>query len=228
MLGSSHSSLEVNVGMQNRMAMVASLGFLVGCARETMVVTPRTLPALAENQVIVYTRTRDGKQVVEHGPIRGVVVQGPPLATSKGDTDRDPAHIERFRAPFEAKLSGDQLQLSNEEGQSRYALRDIQEVEVQYDVRVDDPRKGMRIAGIVLTSLGGAALGTGFALLGVVAHSSGAAAGLVVVAPFTLSPVLAGVGIPLWVAGAPAPSGVPATIPLLAPKAYGAGLRWAF
>jgi hypothetical protein len=210
--------------MQSKIAMVASLGLLMGCARQTVVVPPESLPAFAESQTVVYARTRDGKPVIEQGPIRAVVVHSwPPAATHEEAT-----RVEGFSSPFRATLAGDQLQVSDDEGKAAHALRDIQQIDVSFDARVGgSPPSAMRIAGIVLTSLGSAFLVTGFGLLfGVTDHRGSAPVFFASVPAFALSPLLAGIGIPLWVAGGPA--GVPSTTPLLAPKVYATALRWAF
>jgi hypothetical protein len=191
-------------------------------------------------QVAVIWRRQGGTAAVTRRPrqvfeltqaARGMAIPSRPPHGGKqrGAGTGSPKHDEWFRAPFEAKLSGDQLQLANEELQSRYALRDIKEVEVHYDVRLDDPAKGRRISGIVLTSLGLASIAAGFVLLGTVRDTHGAApVFLVAVPPLTLGTVAAAIGIPLWVAGSPDQTAVPPTSPTTAPKVYGTALRWAF
>lgn len=218
--------------MRSLITMVASLGLLAGCADAAMVVPPQALPALAESKVLVYERTLDGERVVERVPLRGVVVEGLPRATTKEASDRHPTHLEWFRAPFEAKLSGDELELANGELRSRYALGSIKELQLHYDAHADDPRRGMRIAGSVLVSLALASFATGIALAVEAAKSSGGAAFLVEVPPLTLGGLLAGIGIPLWAVGVsptkPDLASLPATVPTLVPVSKGAALRWAF
>jgi hypothetical protein len=228
--------------MRSLITMVASLDLLAGCAGARVSVPPQALPALAESQVVVYETEIDGARLLERGRIRGVSVQARASASSRDSPHRvssrgtylyqDATEVERFRAPFTAKLSGEQLELANEDRRYRLALRDIRQIEVLYDRRVGSREMGMQIAGIVLTSLGGASLVTGVALWGPAGHSSGGAAFLVVVPPLVLGTVLAGVGIPLWAAGASPgklnQAGLPATVPTLVPTRNGAALRWAF
>jgi hypothetical protein len=218
--------------MQNRIAMVVGLGLVVGCTRETVVVPPQAVPALAESQAVTYERTSDGKRVVEQGPIRWVSVRTWPAATSKKDSPEEATYGDVFRAPFQAKLSGDQLQVSDDDHQSRHALRDIREVEVRYEARVGSPGTAMRMAGITLTSLGSAAFVGGVTLIGVLESSlhGGPVAllfwGLPILAP---SAVFTGIGIPLWVEGARRLGpGLPTTVPTLVPARNGAALRWTF
>ena len=211
--------------MDRKIALVASLGLLMGCTREGVVVPAESLPAFAESQAVTYTRTRDGQRVIEEGPIRWVVVHSWPPATSHAVA----SSTEDFRSPFQARLAGDQLQVSDDEQKAAHALRDIQQVDLYFDARAGaSPSMAMRIAGIVLTSLGSACLVAGLALEGAVAHSSGAAAGLAGVPPVAVSTLFAGIGVPLWVAGGPEHPVAPAVSPLLTPKVYGATLGWMF
>ncbi len=212
--------------MLHRLMTVASLGLLVGCTRETMVVPPEALPALARSQAVTYTRTKDGRRVVEQGPIRWVGVHGGSAEVSKEVAPPGEPHSEWYRGPFEATLAGGALQIADENGRSSYALRDIRQIEILYDARVGSPAMGMRIVGIVLTSLGSALLVGGVATTGWIVGSprnSPLAVYLLGVPLMASSTVFAGVGIPLWVQGARA-----ATAPTLAPTGNGAALRWAF
>ncbi len=213
--------------MQNSILLVASLGLLAGCSREAMVVSPQALPALAERQVVRYERTRDGARVVEEGPIRWVIVQSQPSPTSGEDT-HEAARVESFRAPFQVRLAGGQLQLADEERSLGFALRDIQRIEVHYDASAGSPAMAKRIVGIVLTSIGGASVVGGVAFVAAWGHSSNAVGPWVLSGPLLgVGTVLAGVGIPLWVSGA-AQASPPATAPTLAPTGNGVALRWAF
>ena len=217
--------------MLDPIAMIATLGLLVGCTRQTVVVSPEALPALAESPSVTYTRTKDGRQVVEQGPVHWVAVHSRPLQTSSEDTP----HVEWYRTPFTAKLVGGELQMADEERQSRLPLRDIEQVEVVYDARVGSPAAAMRISGILLTSIAGATLVGGVTLVGLVAGSPHSNPDIVVavgVPMLAASTVVAAIGIPLWVVGArrgaPAQAGLFTTVPTLAPTRNGAAVRWAF
>ncbi|MEP7121003.1 MAG: hypothetical protein ABJE95_08845 [Byssovorax sp.] len=89
---------------------------------------------------------------------------------------------------------------------------------------------GMMVAGIVITSVGIAALVGGAAGAGVAATSSsddgqirGAITGLVLL---PASVLFAAVGVPLWVVGARAPKAT--ATPALATSPGATGLRWTF
>jgi hypothetical protein len=103
--------------------------------------------------------------------------------------------------------------------------------------------EGMRIAGIVLTSVAAAALATGATVVGVEFGTGGhrdvdgslegpLVAGLVGVPIALGSAVLASVGIPLWVAGSRPPASTTAgatwTPPTVAVGPTGGALRWSF
>ena len=97
----------------------------------------------------------------------------------------------------------------------------------------------MRVAGIVLTSIGSAALAAGLIVttldLTVWNHncdeSCGLVAGLIGLPLVGGSALFAGIGIPLWVVGSRPPAGqaaLPGWVPTPVPARNGAGLRWTF
>jgi hypothetical protein len=96
----------------------------------------------------------------------------------------------------------------------------------------------MRIAGIVLTSIGSAALVSGVAVIAADLSGGGEFAGIVSVyfgLPLVgLSTILAGVGVSLWVVGARPPKPGPGVaapaslVPTVSPGPRGVALRWAF
>ena len=201
----------------------ASIALLVGCTKETVVVRPQALPALAEHPVIPYQRLSDGKRVVEQGPVRWVGVRFLPAAR------RDEDAVEWFRVPFAVRVSGEQLQLADDVRTAGFPLREVRQIDVRYEASAVNPGKGMMISGIVLTSVGAAQLVAGASLMGWLGNSPAFLVGLL---PALTSTVWAGVGIPLWVDGArrTGPDGppVPLGIPSLVPARNGAALRWTF
>jgi hypothetical protein len=208
--------------------MSASLGLLAGCARESVVFSPQALPSLVASQAVHYERTRDGRRVVEDGPISWVVVRSRPAEASREDA-------ERFTAPFTARLVGQELQVADEARSVRHPLRDIQRIEVEFEAPDRSRALGMRGVGIALTSIGGAVLVGGLALITLVVAEPRSNADIVVVGGVPLiavSTLFAGIGIPLWVVGgrraAPGNIVLPYAVPVLTPARNGAALRWAF
>lgn len=102
-------------------------------------------------------------------------------------------------------------------------------------VMIEPPRHrnpAMMIAGIVLTSIGSAALIGGVITTAAFSQASGEASGIgIVVIGLPLlggSLLFAGVGVPLWVVGASAPPAHAALVPSLSVGAGSGTLRWTF